>query len=252
MYTLRRWWDRHRLQIILAILTLGTGWFIRETQGTFILELYKSITFPFNLGSPPQERLENARVRELEQRLVELENQNLKLKELLNYVETQPIQKQKGVAAPIIGRSADHWWQQLTLGRGSKDGVKEGFIVMAPGGVIGRVVSVTPHTSRVLLITDPSSKVGVILSRSRYMGYVRGDRASRVVMQFFDKVPDVRRGDVVSTSAVSKLYPSGLPIGRVEAVNLEKTPAPEAIIELSAPVMYLEWVFLYPKPDIKD
>jgi cell shape-determining protein MreC len=55
-------------------------------------------------------------------------------------------------------------------------------------------------------------------------------------------VPDVRRGDVISTSPVSQLFPPGLPLGRVESVNLDKSPAPEAVIELTAPVSYLEWV----------
>jgi rod shape-determining protein MreC len=66
-------------------------------------------------------------------------------------------------------------------------------------------------------------------------------------LQFFDKVPDVRRGDVVSTSPVSKLFPAVLPVGRVESVNLDKSPAPEAVIELTAPVSYLEWVVVDPQ-----
>jgi rod shape-determining protein MreC len=79
------------------------------------------------------------------------------------------------------------------------------------------------------------------------MGFLRGQGSNRAVLQFFDKVPDVRRGDVVSTSPVSKLFPSGLPLGRVESVNLDKSPAPEAVIELTAPVSYLEWVVVYPE-----
>jgi rod shape-determining protein MreC len=191
-----------------------------------------------------QERIENARVLELQERLVELESQNQKLQELLGYVKQK---KQPGIVAPIVGRSADHWWQQITLGRGSQDGIKVDFIVMGTGGLVGRVTSVTPHSSRVLLVSDPSSRVGVAISRSRYMGYLRGQGSNRAVMQFFDKVPDVRRGDVVATSSVSKLFPSGLPIGRIESVNLDKTPAPEAVIELTAPMSSLEWVVAYPK-----
>jgi rod shape-determining protein MreC len=75
---------------------------------------------------------------------------------------------------------------------------------------------------------------------------MRGQGSNRGVLQFFDKVPDVRRGDVVSTSSVSQLFPAGLPLGRVESVNLDKSPAPEAVIELTAPVSYLEWVIVYP------
>jgi len=119
-------------------------------------------------------------------------------------------------------------------------------VVMAPGGVVGRVTAVTPTTSRVLLLSDPSSRVGVTVSRSRHMGYMRGQSTNRAVLEFFDKVPDVRRGDVVTTSSLSRLFPPGLPIGRVESVDLNKSPAPEAVIELSAPVSFLEWAVVYP------
>jgi rod shape-determining protein MreC len=82
------------------------------------------------------------------------------------------------------------------------------------------------------------------------MGFMRGQGSNRAVLQFFDKVPDVRRGDAVSTSPVSQLFPAGLAVGRVESVNLDKSPAPEAIIELTAPVSYLEWVIVYPENNL--
>lgn len=244
MFILRRWWDRHGIAIVLGGLTLSAAWLVRQTQGAALFEAYQLMTRPFQLSPTPEERLTNARVLELQERLVELESQNQKLKELLDYAKTQ---KQQGIVSPVIGRSADHWWQQVTLGRGSGDGIKVGFIVMGPGGLVGRVVSVTPNSSRVLLISDATSHVGAVVSRSRSMGFLRGQGSNRAVLQFFDKVPDVRRGDVVSTSPVSKLFRSGLPLGRVESVNLDKSPAPEAVIELTAPVSYLEWVVVYPE-----
>jgi rod shape-determining protein MreC len=244
MFILRRWWDRHGVAIVLGGLTLSAAWMVRQTQGAALLQAYQLMTRPFQLGAPSEERLTDARVRELQQRLVELESQNQKLKELLDYSKTQ---KQQGVVAPIIGRSADHWWQQVTLGRGSKNGIKVGYIVMGSGGLVGRVIKVEDDSSLVLLISDPISKVGAVISRSRSMGFMRGQGSNRAVLQFFDKVPDVRRGDVVSTSPVSKLFPPGLPLGRVESVNLDKSPAPEAVIELTAPVSDLEWVIAYPE-----
>jgi rod shape-determining protein MreC len=244
MFILRRWWDRHGVAVILGGLTLSAAWLVRQTQGAALLEAYQLITRPFQLGSTQEERLTDARVLELQQRLVELETQNQKLKELLDYAKTK---KKKGTVAPIVGRSADHWWQQVTLGRGSQHGIKKDFIAMGPGGLVGRVVSVTPNSSRVLLLSDATSRVGATVSRSRSMGFMRGQGSNRAVLQFFDKVPDVRRGDVVSTSPVSQLFPPGLPLGRVESVNLDKSPAPEAVIELTAPVSYLEWVIVYPE-----
>jgi len=245
MYALRRWWERYRLQLALGCLVFGFAWAVRQTQGTAIFEVYQWMTRPFQSGPTQAERLSDAQILELQARLVELESQNQKLKELLGYVEHSGLHR--SLVAPVVGRSADNWWQQVILGRGSEDGIGTGFIVMAPGGLVGRIESVTPHTSRVLLVSDPTSQVGVTISRSRDAGFIRGQSTNHVLMQFFDKVPNVHRGDVVSTSAYSQLFPPGLPIGRVESVNLNTSPAPKAVIELSTPIRYLEWVVVYPK-----
>ncbi|WP_088890863.1 rod shape-determining protein MreC [Leptolyngbya ohadii] len=245
MYAIRRWWDKNGVRVGLLLLAIGGVWLIRQTQGAMLFELYRALSSPFTPQEAPVDPLADARTRELQQQIVELQSQNQQLQELLGYVQKG---SGSGVVAPVIGRSADHWWQQITIGRGSRDGVKAGSIVSGEGGVIGRVVQVTPNTSRVLLISDPTSQVGVVVSRSRSMGYVRGQSANRVVMEFFDKVPDVRPGDVVATSAYSQLFPPGLPLGVVESVNLNKSPAPEAVVALSAPVSHLEWVTITPNP----
>lgn len=247
MYALRRWWDRHGIQIGLLCLALGGAWAIRQTQGAAVLELYQWLGRPF-MGNRVEESADSARVRELEQQLVELQSQNRQLQELLGYVAEKPGEE---IVAPVIGRSADHWWQQVTLGRGSQDGIQVGYIVSGNGGIVGRVTQVTPNTSRVLLISDPTSQVGVTVSRSRYMGYVRGQSADRVVMEFFDKVPDVKPGDVIATSSYSQLFPPGLPVGVVESINLNKSPAPEAVIELSSPISHLEWVVISSNPKLE-
>lgn len=245
MYAVRRWWDRNGIRLGLVGLALGSAWLIRQTQGGLVYEVYRGLVQPFVGESAPSEPKKDARSLELEQRLVELESQNRQLKELLGYIEKHPTE---GTVAPVIGRSADHWWQQVILGRGRQDGIEIGAIVSGEGGIVGRVIQVTPNTSRILLISDPTSQLGVTVSRSRNMGYIRGQAANRVIMEFFDKVPDVRPGDVVATSSYSQLFPPGLPVGVVESVNLNKSPAPEAVVELSAPISRLEWVVVSPNP----
>ncbi|NES97344.1 MAG: rod shape-determining protein MreC [Desertifilum sp. SIO1I2] len=241
MFTLRRWWDRNGLLIVLASLVLGSALYVRQTQAALLFEAYQLVTRPFQSEPSKQEQLMDARMVELQARLVELESQNQQLKDLLDYKSTT---KKQGIVAPIVGRSADHWWKQITLGRGSNDGIREGYIVTGTGGVVGRVIGVTPNTSRVLLLSDPSSRVGVTISRSRFMGYMRGQGESNAVMEFFDKVPDVRPGDIVSTSPFSHLFPAGYPVGVVESIDLTKSPAPEAVVKFSAPIGYLEWVIV--------
>lgn len=246
MYAIRRWWTRHGIRLGLIALALGTAWAIRQTQGTWVMEAYRWLAQPLEGSATSDEVLESARNQELHQRILELESQNRELKQLLGYKATLP---QEGVAAPVIGRGADHWWQQVTLGRGRLHGIKTGAIVTSTGGLVGRVIHVTDHTSRVLLISDPSSQVGVNISRSRYMGYMRGRSENRAVMEFFDKVPDVRPGDVITTSSFSQLFPAGWPVGRVESIDLTKSPAPEATIAFSTPLNRLEWVVVYPNPN---
>ncbi|MBW4523664.1 MAG: rod shape-determining protein MreC [Phormidium tanganyikae FI6-MK23] len=243
MYELRRWWDRFGIPFTLATLGLGSALLIRQTQASFVMETYQWLTRPFQSKPILPDQLANAQNSELRQRLIELESKNQKLEELLGLARSKQV---NGVPAAVIGRSADHWWQQVTLGRGTNDGVKEGSVVLSPGGLVGRVTQTTGGTSRVLLLSDPSSRVGVVISRSRFMGYLRGKTGNRAVMEFFEKVPDVRKDDVVTTSSFSQLYPAGIPIGRVESVDLTKSPAPEATIELTAPINYLEWAIIYP------
>jgi rod shape-determining protein MreC len=249
MLTLRRWWFQHRFQAVLIMLILGAAWGFRQTQAAAFFEVYRWLTQPFTASPTQTERIAIAGLEELQIRLTELEAQNQKLETLLKYVSAYP---KKGVIAPIIGRSADHWWQQVTLGRGSQNGIQVGHIAAGPGGLIGRVIQVTPHTSRVLLVSDPSSYVGVVLSRSRFPGVLQGQGNNQAVMEFFNKEPDVRRGDVVSTSGFSQLFPPGIPVGRVVAIDLRKSPAPEVVIELTAPFDFLDTAIVYPYQPISD
>lgn len=245
MYTLRRWWERYSVQTVLIALALLGAWSVRATQGFALVELYYWISYPFQPLMTQDQVLATAQTQELQDRLVELESQNRQLQTLLGYASKAPSDT---LMAPIIGRPADQWWQQVTLGQGAQGGVAPGSIVLGIGGLVGRVTDVTPNTSRVLLLSDPSSQIGVTVSRSRAMGYLRGQGGDKAVMVFFEKLPDVRPGDVIATSRLSQLFPAGLPIGRVESIDLEKSPAPEVVVKLSAPIHSLEWVMVQENP----
>ena len=243
MFSVRRWWQKHGLPIVLTIVVILLAWFMRQSDGVLISEIYALVSRPFQGAISIEERLTNSRIQELESQVIELEKQNQQLKRLAGYVEKQ---QEDTITAPIIGRSADYWWNQVLIGRGLNDGVKKGYIVTGVGGLVGRVIEVTPHSSRILLISDPTSSVGTSVSRSRNLGYIQGQDSQMVVMRFFEKVPDVKEGDIITTSSVSPLYPPGIPIGKVQSLALENGPAPEVIVELSAPLNYLEWVVIHP------
>lgn len=251
MFTARRWWERKGLHIGLLGIIVGSAWVLRQTQGALLFEIYQGVTRPIQmLQTPPaqDERLRDARLLELQTRITELESQNKKLKALLGYVEKEPVSS-RPVLAQVTGRGADNWWQQVTLNRGSLAGIQEGYVVKADGGLVGLVESVSPNTSRVLLISDLKSQVGVTVSRTGAKGVLRGDSSADAVLEFYEKVPNVKPGDVVATSTYSQKFPSGLAVGRVKSLDLKKLPASVAKVELFRSIRSLDWVMVYPKPE---
>lgn len=243
MFALRRWWNRYAVRAGTLALAIGAAWGLRYNDGVLLYEFYHLITSPFQPGLSQQQQFESSYILELQQRVVELENQNRQLQGLREYQQSLPT---AGISAAVIGRAANHWWNHAVVNVGQRDGIAPGYVVTGPGGLVGRVIMVSPHTSRILLISDPTIRVGAMVSRSRAMGVVRGQSEDRVVLEFFDKVPEVKQGDVVVTSAHSRLYPPGVPIGLVENIDLKSSPAPTATIQLSAPLPILEWVVVHP------
>lgn len=254
MFTTRRWWEHKALQIGVLALVIGGAWTLRQTQGALVMEIYQGITRPLKTLQPgvsPEERIRDAKLLELQTRIVELESQNQKLKSLLGYVEKEPLSK-RPIVARVVGRSADQWWQQITLNSGTKAGIQEGDIVKAEGGLVGLVESVTPNTSRVLLVSDLKSQVGVTVSRTTAKGVLRGDSSAEGVLEFYEKVPNVKVGDLVSTSTYSQKFPSGVPVGRIKSLDLKRIPVSVAKVELFPPIRYLDWVTVYPGPKKMD
>jgi rod shape-determining protein MreC len=128
------------------------------------------------------------------------------------------------------------------IGKGAIAGVRAGQPVLAPGGLIGLVASVTPATATITLLTDPSSRVGVWVSRTRHQGLLSGVGSARPLLRFLDKDPEARPGDVVVTSPASTLVPPNLPVGVIQTVDVNADPAPVAVVQLIAPVQAVDWV----------
>ena len=242
---MNRWWDKGSGRIILTLAALSIAWLFKYTKAVPMMEVYHIAVAPFtsNRQLLLEDRLTNARILELEQRIEELEQQNSQFKKLLAYNTSEA---KSGIIAPIIGRNVDSWWHQVILGKGSNDGIEEGYIVTGIGGVVGRVIGVTPNTSRVLLISDPNSRIGAVVSRNRQVGYVQGKNSQTAIMSFFAKVTDLKTGDVIATSSLGNLYPPGIPIGRIKSIRYDRGAAPEAEVELTVPLELLEWVTVQP------
>lgn len=139
-----------------------------------------------------------------------------RLKALLDLKESVAV---PSVAVSVIGEDSSAWFKTLVVDRGSADGLFEGMPVVAAGGVVGRLVKVSSHSSRVLLLTDHASAIAAIVQRSRARGVVRGVGGGRCALEFTVKDEDVKVGDMVISSGIGGVFPKGLPIGEVTMVK---------------------------------
>jgi rod shape-determining protein MreC len=227
----RRW----PLLLALALVLLV----VRLSKGALLNDAYAFLSLPFWPGPAQSEWLRSARTVEDQARLQALASDNDRLRQLLGL---QRANARQAVSAPVISRQTGGWWQQLVIGKGALAGVRAGQPVLGPGGLIGLVASVTPATATITLLTDPSSRVGVWVNRSRHQGLLSGGGSARPLLRFLDKDPDARPGDLVVTSPASTLVPPNLPVGVIQAVDAGADPAPLAVVQLIAPVQAVDWV----------
>jgi rod shape-determining protein MreC len=220
--------------LLLLLVLAGVRW----SKGAGFMDLYALLSRPFWPGTAQSEWLRSAVRVEQEVRLSALERDNLRLRSLLELQQDNA----KRLRAPVIARDPGGWWQQLLLGKGSLQGLRPTQAVMGPGGLIGRVASVTPTTARVTLLTDSGSRVGVWVARTQSHGMLSGVGAGRPLLRFLEKDPQIRPGDLVVTSPASTLVPPNLPVGVVQRVEVDADPAPEAVVQLSAPIEAVDWV----------
>lgn len=190
-------------------------------------------------------RQEVDRLRGVQAQVRQLERENRQLEGLLGLKQARP---DAVLAARVIARSPDHWYQEVTIDQGHADGVRLNMVAMTPAGVAGRVVAVTRHTARILLITDPESGVGALIGRSGEAGvaYGRGGNAPELVMTLFATDADVQVGDDVVTSGLGPVFPPGLPLGTVTALGpdpsgmgVQATVRPAAELNRLAEVLLL-------------
>jgi rod shape-determining protein MreC len=171
------------------------------------------------VGAREENVVLRGRVRRLEQeldRLSEVGLENARLRKLLDFRES--VQGEL-LTARIIGRDATGVSRTLTIDRGEADGVTRGAAVLAPEGVVGQVFLVSRHAARVLLVADHNSGVDALVQRTRARGIVQGTVDAGCALKYVKRTEDIQVGDDLVTSGLDGIFPKGLPVGRVVAID---------------------------------
>ncbi|MFC5736492.1 rod shape-determining protein MreC [Sinirhodobacter huangdaonensis] len=143
---------------------------------------------------------------------VQLEQQNAKLL-AQNQVRLDP--KLTSVSGVVLADSGSPFRQSVLLNVGSRDGIVDGWATMDGLGLVGRISGVGHTTSRVVLLTDSSSRVPVTIQPSGQKAILTGDNTAFPLIDFLENADAVRPGDRVVSSGDGGVFPAGLLVGQV-------------------------------------
>src|SRR5436190_14000618 len=123
------------------------------------------------------------------------------------------------LAARVIGTGAGAASKVVFVDRGSVSGVEKGMAVVTPDGIVGKVIAAYPTASQVALINDPSFAAGVISQKNRVHGILKGQGYALVQIDRVQTEEKVDPGEWFYTSGDDRVFPKGMPAGRVRSVK---------------------------------
>ena len=195
--------------------------------------------------------LENNRERIAE---LEKENQELKaqvifnediegeLKQLKGVLDLAGKARFKTVSARVISKGGTATISEsIVIDQGSNAGIRRDMTVIAASGLVGVVKSTTPNASVVMLMSDPSFRIGVRVAGSQFMGVLSGEGQNQFSLQMLSATAEISVGDVLLSRGSSGDAPfvPGVPVGKIVLVDnsagqLTKQARVESFVNLNA------------------
>ena len=209
---------------------------IRDTITGVSKFFYIPINYVVNLFDDFNElnnvKKENDLLRNELTKIDSINTQNIELKRQLKMLQEElnieySLTDYEYLNATITSRNIGFWYNTITIDKGSYNGVREDMIVINSKGLIGRVVSTTNFTSSVKLITtnDTNNKLSVLVTNSDYSlyGLLYNYNIEEAVLEVegISNTEIVNINDLVYTSGMGGIFPSGILIGTVSAIDTD-------------------------------
>ena len=180
-------------------------------------------------------RSENDRLRhELDQANIEIQQYRALLDRVPGLTRLEELRARselETLTAEVIGTSPSPDFRTLTIDRGAWEGIRPDQAVLAPDGIVGRVVTASFRAAKIQLLIDRNAAAGAIVERSRAQGVVMGQGDGRLHLEYVSEIAEVVEGDLVMTSGIDGIYPKGFVIGRVVIVEKIGTAYRDIIVE---------------------
>jgi rod shape-determining protein MreC len=229
----RRIWQRHDIAVLIAAMLISTvlailpAGFKTALGNGVVRTLFAPLEYPAGqIRSLFSSWKENQTLRT---DLAEITLENISLKEAARendefrrLLELKSRTQWLLRSCRVVGREPAIRAPYLVVEPGDPNGITEDMPAISDMGLVGKVVSAGPVYSQVATVFDKDLRVSAIVSRSRVLGIFRTDRGQKCIL---DRVPlrsDVKEGDTVLTSGYGQVFPSGLLLGTVENIRVDK------------------------------
>ena len=202
---------------VFSQVQLGTAWVFGGVRSVW--DGYIGLHGAHQENLQLRQALQQARVKILEQQA--LAQRSAQLERVLDLRQRTPL---RTVAANVIAGDATGIFRTLTIDKGSSSGLRKDMAVIAPAGVVGRIVEPPSlYAAKVQLLIDKEAGAGAIIERSGVGGVVVGqdrDNEPPLDLQFVSNLSDAKVGDRLVTSGLDSIFPRGITIGTL--VKVEK------------------------------
>lgn len=224
--------ERFRAQVIDTVLP-QVDWAMAPVTQT--AKLIRDLQSYQSIYTQNQElRRELQKMKKWKEAAGQLEQENARLLDL-NQLQLDP--KLTRVSGIVMADSGSPFRQSVLINVGSNDGIQDGWAAMDGLGLVGRISGVGEKTSRVILLTDTSSRIPAVIQPSGQRAFVSGDNSAAPVIDFLENRNLARPGDRIFTSGDAGLLPPDLLIGQ-----LAQDPNKRLRVRLSADFERLEFL----------
>jgi rod shape-determining protein MreC len=235
------WWLFGLLALNFALMTYDAR--DDATKQRKVRSIVSTITYPIqrgtssvghwvgslfgNIGELRRASVENAQLHQqidqIQTELRETRERAAQAERLEKLFQLNQNSSYKTVVAQVIARDPSMWFDGLTIDKGRWSGVEVNMPVITSGGIVGRVISTSPLSAQVMLITDEKSGAGAVvgqLGQSSALGSIRGMGENGLLeMRYVSGMEKVEIGDTVNTTGQDAIYPPGYNVGEVVEVK---------------------------------
>jgi rod shape-determining protein MreC len=221
------------LAVFLMVADTRFSWTqpLRATLAVVLLPVQRTLAVPVEMWEGGEDYLRGLRSaqaaeREAQMRLAaqaerslrtaQLQQENTRLRALLELREAVAVRSRP---AEVLYEAADPYSRKVIIDRGATQGVVRGAPVINEAGVLGQVTRLYPLTAEVTLLADKDAAIPVLNVRTQQRNAAFGGAGGGMELRYASANADVKVGDELQTSGLDGVYPPGLPVARVAAVE---------------------------------